>query len=134
MREHGLEQRHASALLNIALFGPMSVTQLAERHHVTLKTASLVAVELEEAGLVERHEDPADRRRTIIAIAKGKQRAVAEGLNRRAARLERALTRLTPSQREGLIIGLEVLAEEMAGDRRRGGGARERRGSPHGGE
>src|SRR5437588_6942362 len=32
MQEHGLEQRHASALLTVALYGPMTVTQLANRH------------------------------------------------------------------------------------------------------
>src|SRR5438270_13689769 len=37
MQEHGLEQRHASSLLTVALYGPMTVTQLANRHHVTLK-------------------------------------------------------------------------------------------------
>jgi DNA-binding MarR family transcriptional regulator len=117
MRKHGLEQRHASALLTIALYGPMTITQLAGRHHVTLKTASLIAVELEQGGLIQRREDPTDRRRTIVTIAKGKERAVNEGLNNRAAYLARALDRLTPQQREGLITGLETLTEEMARDR-----------------
>ncbi len=113
-REHGLEQRHMNALLTIALHGPMTVTQLARHHHVALKTASLVAVELERAGLVERREDPADRRRTILSIAKSKQRAVEAGLAKRSAQLKRTLVRLTPAQREGLIVGLQVLAEESA--------------------
>src|SRR2546430_2392001 len=117
MRAHGLGARHATALLSVALSGPMTVTQLATRHHVMVKTASLIAVELERAGLIERREDPADRRRTIVAIAKGKERAVEEGLNRRAAHLQRALDRLTSWQREGLITGLEALAEEMSRDR-----------------
>jgi DNA-binding MarR family transcriptional regulator len=117
MRKHGLEQRHASTLLTIALYGPLTITQLAGRHHVTLKTASLIAVELEQSGLIQRREDPTDRRRTIVTIAKGKERAVHEGLNDRAAHLARALNRLTPQQREGLITGLETLTEEMARDR-----------------
>jgi DNA-binding MarR family transcriptional regulator len=119
MRKHGLEQRHASALLTIALHGPLTITQLAGRHHVTLKTASLIAVELEQAGLIQRREDPTDRRRTIVTIPKAKQRAINQGLNHRAAHLARALNRLTPQQREGLITGLETLTEEMARDRGR---------------
>jgi DNA-binding MarR family transcriptional regulator len=117
MREHGLGARHMSALLSVALHGPMTVTQLAQRHHVTLKTASLITVELEQAGLIDRREDPSDRRRTIVAIAKGKERAVNDGLSKRAADLQRTIDRLTPSQRDGLITGLEILAEEMAHDR-----------------
>jgi DNA-binding MarR family transcriptional regulator len=95
----------------------MSVTELARRHHVMVKTASLIAVELEQAGLVERRHDPADRRRTILTIAEGRERAVNEGLEKRAAHLRRTLDRLTPSQREGLITGLEVLAEEISRER-----------------
>jgi DNA-binding MarR family transcriptional regulator len=114
MRKHGLEQRHASALLTVALHGPLTITQLARRHHVTLKTASLIAVELEQAGLIQRREDPTDRRRTIVTIPKGKERAINEGLNSRTVHLTRTLNRLTPQQREGLITGLETLIEEMA--------------------
>jgi DNA-binding MarR family transcriptional regulator len=114
MQERGLGARHATALLSVALYGPLTVTQLAKRHHVTLKTASLIAVELEGAGLIERREDPADRRRTIVAIAKGKERAVDEGLKKRAIPLQRTLDRLTAAQREGLITGLEVLVEELS--------------------
>ena len=126
MRAHGLGARHATALLSVALYGPMTITQLATRHHVMVKTASLIAVGLEGAGLIERREDPADRRRTIIAIAKGKERAVDAGLNKRAAPLQRTLDRLTPAQRDGLIASLEVLGEELSRERDQGGRPRQR--------
>src|SRR5690242_4316929 len=74
MRAHNLSTRHATALLSVALWGPLSVTELARRHQVLVKTASLVAVELEQAGLIARWEDPSDRRRTILSIAPGKER------------------------------------------------------------
>lgn len=114
MREHGLGTRHASALLSVALWGPMSVTELARRHHVLVKTASLVAVELEQAGLLDRNPDPSDRRRTILAVAAGKERIVQGALSRRAAPLRSVLDRLSKPQREGLISGLEALAAEMS--------------------
>lgn len=117
MQRHGLEPRHTTALLTIALYGPMTVTQLAQRHHVSLKTASLIAVQLQQAGLIQRREDPTDRRRTILTLAKGKEQAIIDGLDNRAAHLGRTLERLSPAQREGLITGLRVLAEEMARDR-----------------
>jgi DNA-binding MarR family transcriptional regulator len=116
MQRHGLTSRHSSALLTIALYGPMTITQLAERQRIRLKAASLTAVELEQAGMVERREDPADRRRTIVAIPKNKQRAINQGLTSRAAHIQRTLDQLTPEQRDGLITGLKTLAEEMGPD------------------
>jgi DNA-binding MarR family transcriptional regulator len=113
--QHGLEQRHLAALLTVALYEPMTVTQLSERQRIALNTASLIAVELERAGLLERREDPDDRRRTILTIAPGKRKLVQEGLSKRAEGLRRALERLTPAQRDGLIRGLEVLVEETSG-------------------
>lgn len=115
MRRQGLTSRHASALLTIALWEPMSVTELADRHHVAVKTASLVAVDLEQAGLVERRQDATDRRRTILIVARRKERLIAEGLRRRAGPLQRTLRQLTAAQRHGLITGLETLVREMSG-------------------
>jgi DNA-binding MarR family transcriptional regulator len=94
----------------------MTVTQLAQRQRVKLKAASLTAVELEQAGLLERSEDPDDRRRTIVAIPNSKARAVNQGLLKRASHLRRTLERLTPQQRDGLITGLNTLTEELAND------------------
>jgi DNA-binding MarR family transcriptional regulator len=114
MQKHALAARHSSALLTVALYGPMTVTQLAERQRVKLKAASLTAVELEKAGLLERREDPADRRRTILTIPRTKEHVISQGLLTRAEHLERALDHLTTSERRGLIKGLEALTEEMA--------------------
>jgi DNA-binding MarR family transcriptional regulator len=113
LKRHGLAARHTSALLTVALHGPMTVTQLAQRQRIKLKAASLTAVELEQAGLLERREDPADRRRTIVAIPKTKERAVNKGLLNRATHVRRTLDRLTPQQRDGLITGLNTLTEEL---------------------
>ena len=116
LQRHGLAARHTSALLTVALHGPMTITQLAERQRIKLKAASLTAVELEQAGLLERREDPADRRRTIVAIPKNKERAVSRGLLNRADYLRRTLDRLTPQQHDGLITGLNTLTEELGKD------------------
>ena len=114
LQQHGLAARHTSALLTVALHGPMTVSQLAERQRIKLKAASLTAVELEQAGLLERREDPADRRRTIVAIPKSKEHAVNQGVLKRANHVRRTLDRLTPQQRDGLITGLNTLTEELA--------------------
>lgn len=114
MRRHGLGPRHVGALLTVALWGPITVSDLARRHHVQVKTASLVAVELEQAGLLARRIDQTDRRRTILAVAAAKEQVVKAGLRNRAARLQKVLDGLTAAQREGLILGLQELARQQS--------------------
>ena len=62
-----LGPRHVAALEQLR-DGPVTVSELASRLGLTLPTVSGVLADLDRAGLVERHADPADRRRTIVEI------------------------------------------------------------------
>jgi DNA-binding MarR family transcriptional regulator len=58
--------------------GPLSVSELPERIGLSLSSASATVIELADAGLIERAEDPADRRRTIVQISR-RQRLPPDG-------------------------------------------------------
>jgi DNA-binding MarR family transcriptional regulator len=114
-----LTPRHLTALHHILLTGPQSVGELAGRLHVALPTASLLVSELDRAGLVERAEDPADRRRTIVRITDEHWDACTEFLERRVAPVRRTLGQLKPAERRAFVRGLETLVSEfraVAGD------------------
>src|SRR3989442_10178523 len=68
-RSAQLGQRHGSALYFLT-DGPKTVGELAADLELGLATVSGVVAELDRAGLVERQQDPADRRRTIVTIRK----------------------------------------------------------------
>jgi DNA-binding MarR family transcriptional regulator len=55
------------ALLRIAE-GPLSLSELAEALSVDAPYATLIVDALQQRGLVERHHDPADRRRKLVAL------------------------------------------------------------------
>jgi DNA-binding MarR family transcriptional regulator len=111
---HGkLGPRHAGALTVVAREQPLSVGSLAEQLGVTLTSTSLIVSELADAGLVERREDPEDRRRTIVTVAEHVRPAVDGWLTTRAEPLRKALDRLQPPERDGLLSGLAALAEEL---------------------
>jgi len=77
--------RHIPALAYLLLTdGPMSVSQLAARLGVTIATASLMATQLADHGLIQRREDPRDRRRTLVSIAPGRNAVVQGWLDQRA--------------------------------------------------
>ena len=109
-----LTPRHLTALHHIVLSGPQSIGELAARLHLALPTASLLVGDLDRAGLVERAEDPADRRRTIVRMTEDHRDACVEFLDRRVAPVRRTLARLKPAERRAFVRGLQVLVEEFS--------------------
>jgi DNA-binding MarR family transcriptional regulator len=63
------------ALLQLAQ-GPLSVSGLAEAVSVDAPYATLIVDTLEDRGLVERHPDPADRRRKLVELTPAGQEAI----------------------------------------------------------
>ncbi len=116
-----LGERHVGPLLALVLRGPASVSELADRIGLTPATTSLLIGELSRAGFVERREDEADRRRTIVSIAPSIEEVVRPSLEETLAPLARGLGRMSAAQRSHLLDGLQTLSEEF--DRSAGDGA-----------
>ncbi|MDT8911253.1 MarR family winged helix-turn-helix transcriptional regulator [Amycolatopsis sp. PS_44_ISF1] len=120
LAELSLAPRHLSLLSCLLFDGPMTVTELAGRLEVAPTTASLMVGDLSRQGLLDRAEDPHDRRRTIVSVNEEKRCAVDAWLAHGARAWERALTPLTPAER-GLVIrtlrAYERNVEECCPDR-----------------
>jgi|GEM_PF-731449 len=108
-----LAPRHMRAFAVVTLAGPMTVSELARQEGLALSTASLLVTQLAEAGLVERHEDAADRRRTVVSVAPEHRRESQAVLESKLAPLRRALDRMSPRQTRALFEGLDILLEEV---------------------
>jgi DNA-binding MarR family transcriptional regulator len=104
---HG--DRHIAALISLAIAGPATVSELAERMDITTAHASLLVGELARAGLVERAHDERDRRRIIVSLGDAARPAVAEMRNRHAAPLRRFLSELDEGDAERFIAQLATL-------------------------
>lgn len=105
--------RHGAVLPQLTVEPSLSVSALADRMGMSLTTASELLSDLSRAGLVERREDPANRRRTLVSLAP-RHRAMVEGfVALRAAPLLRVLDDLTPSDRQGFVAGLTAWAREV---------------------
>ncbi|MFI7462273.1 MarR family winged helix-turn-helix transcriptional regulator [Nonomuraea sp. NPDC049646] len=112
-RSHGLTGRHGAVIPQLTVEPSLSVSELADRMGMSLPTASELVGDLSRAGLVERREDPADRRRTLVSLAPD-HRAMVEGfVALRAAPLLRVLDSLSPSDRQGFVAGLIAWAHEV---------------------
>jgi DNA-binding MarR family transcriptional regulator len=112
-RESAPAPRHVAALMYVVAHDRISVSALAEQLGVSLATASQVVTDLEDAALVERVDDPSDRRRTLVQVAEV-NRELADGLlDTRLRPVQRALDRMRPAEQRALVRGLELIAEEL---------------------
>ncbi len=113
-------KRHLPVLLTVTFCGSLSVSELAARLGLGLSTASSLVGELSRAGMLERSEDAADHRRTIVRVDERHRDAVTAWARDAFAPLRRTLERLTPDGRELFLDGWRILHEEavLASERR----------------
>jgi DNA-binding MarR family transcriptional regulator len=114
LMEGSLAPRHMTTFAIVAMHGPLSVSELARREGCATTTASLLATQLADAGLVERREDSLDRRKTVISVAPSFRQDGASVMTARLAPLRRALERMGPERARAMLEGLAILAEESA--------------------
>jgi DNA-binding MarR family transcriptional regulator len=107
-----LGPRHVAALEQLR-GGPITVSELASGLGLTLPTVSGVLADLDRAGFVERHPDPADRRRTIVQIPPARAAQIGEWLDSAAKPLARVLDKLTPSEQEAFLKAMDLLETEL---------------------
>jgi DNA-binding MarR family transcriptional regulator len=105
----GLSAPRLSALSVVVFAGPLTMSALAEAEQVRPPTVSRLVKELEAEHLVEREQDPHDRRiQRVHATAKGR-RLLEAGRKRRVARLAEELERLAPADRKILARAARLL-------------------------
>ncbi|MFJ9848967.1 MarR family winged helix-turn-helix transcriptional regulator [Streptomyces sp. NPDC101150] len=115
METHGLTPRHGAVLPQLLAGGPLTVGEIARRLQVSLPTASELVGGLSRAGIVERAEDPANRRRVLLSLAEEFRPAFEEFAARRSEPLLRALDGLSPGERAGFLAGLSAWVREVQG-------------------
>jgi len=112
-----LGPRHVAALQQLR-GGPVTVGELASRLGLTLPTVSGVLADLDRAAFVVRRADPADRRRTIVAIAPDKSVVIGEWLDGAALPIARVLDKLTSDEQEAFLKAMDLLEAELRGQDR----------------
>ncbi len=107
-----LGPRHMPALRAVAIAGPMSVSELARRLGLGLSTTSAIVGQLSRAGLLERAEDDADRRRTIVRLDDEYGEVIGTWAKQALAPLRGTLERLPARARAQFLEGWRILNEE----------------------
>src|SRR4051795_1558868 len=84
-----LSPAQGAALATIDRHGPLTPSELAARERIQRPTATRVLARLEESGLLERAEDPTDRRSSLVTATDAGRALLAAQRERKDAFLAR---------------------------------------------
>ena len=104
-----LSPSQSAALTTVSCHGPLTPSELAARERIQRPTATRVLARLEEAGLLERAEDPTDRRSSLVSATPAGRALLAAQRERKDAFLARRLDRLDPSELAVLDRAADIL-------------------------
>lgn len=107
--EHRFPLLHGAVLGRLDREGPWSIGDLATAEKVRPQTMAQTIAELEESGLVQRHPDPADRRRVLIELTDEGRVALEEDRRHRVGWLVSVIERLSKEEQRVLKQSTELL-------------------------
>ena len=91
--------------------GPRRMSGIAKRLSVEMPSATTMIDRLVVKGLVERRQDPADRRAVVCSITEAGMEAVERFWSIRAARMESFVASLTDEELETVAPAMEILSD-----------------------
>jgi len=101
-----------AVLEHLALAGPLTVGEAAAHMSRAQSVISEIVTHLERQGLLEREDDPADRRRTLVWLtAQGHEALRRDREVLSVDLLASAMAALPPDQADELIAGLRALVD-----------------------
>lgn len=93
--------------------GTRTVTVLGEELGLTASAVTQMANRLQDAGLVERVEDPIDRRVKHLALTSEARDRMHKRQEKRVARVQSVLERLDPAQQQAIVNALQLFVEAV---------------------
>jgi DNA-binding MarR family transcriptional regulator len=109
--EHRFSLSQGSVLGRLDREGPQNTSKLAAAERVRPQSMGQTVAELEVQGLIERHADPADGRRTLLELTEPGRVELREDRGRREGWLAKALeASFTDEEREVLDRAVRLLA------------------------
>ncbi len=117
MDETGLSFSQLNILMRLYHGGTSGVSEIGEQMGVTSAAASQVIDRLVLQGLIERTEDPKDRRAKRLALTQKGLELVEKGIVARSRWVEILTDALSPEQQNLTISALTLLTEAARGTR-----------------
>jgi MarR family 2-MHQ and catechol resistance regulon transcriptional repressor len=91
--------------------GPLAVNTLGSKLLLTSGSATTAVDRLEKRGLVERRNDPDDRRARMVCLTPAGRRLIRNAFASHAADMEKMVSVLTAAERSALVASLKKLGK-----------------------
>jgi DNA-binding MarR family transcriptional regulator len=111
LRDSGLSPGQLQTLMRLNFHGGCQVSDIGDDLGVTAAAASQMVDRLVHMDLVERSEDPDDRRVKRITISKAGRVFVLDGLENRLKWMKDLANNLTAAEQEHILTALKTLTE-----------------------
>jgi MarR family transcriptional regulator, organic hydroperoxide resistance regulator len=107
----GLSMPLFGILIQLRYRGNCGISDISERFDISTPAASQLVDKLVQSGLIERTEDPADRRAKKIALTSKGRTIIEKGMSERYRWMDQLVTGLSAKDREKVAEGLMILTE-----------------------
>ncbi len=120
VRETGLTMAQAGLLMRLHYHAGCGVRDVAEDFGITSAAASQLIDRLVQHGLVERSENPHDRRARILTLSDKGREIIEQGMRQRFCWVDDLAEALTPAEQNAILEAVPMLiaAEERLPDDR----------------
>ena len=108
-KENNISMSQMNTLFHLYHKGDHAVSEVGEHMGITSAAASQILERMVQQGLVERTEDPSDRRVKRIAITEKGRALLDEGIRIRSSWINDLEHSLTDDEKEKIITGLKIL-------------------------
>lgn len=96
----------------------LTVGELSQQLRLSLPTVSGVIADLDRAQIVQRSQDPADRRRTTVSLRPERREQVEAWLTSTTQPILDVLEALTPAERAAWVKATDLLVARLSADQR----------------
>jgi len=98
-----------SIMMQLHHKGPCGLSEISERFEVSPAAASQLAEKLVQSGLVQRDEDPRDRRAKLLNLTKKGSELIQQGIEERYLWMNELAGKLTADERVQISEALDIL-------------------------
>jgi DNA-binding MarR family transcriptional regulator len=116
MEETGLSFSHVNILMRLFHGGISGVSEVGEQLGITNAAASQTVDRLVQMGLIQRTEDPQDRRAKCLELTSEGRALVEKGINVRSKWIENLTDNLNAEEQEMITSALILLTEAVHKD------------------